>query len=110
MPQGADREVQRPKRGGVQDGVPAGLLVQDVQLTPCWSCPVDCLKLCIHYYSIWGTSQSSGARGATKFGSLDCYVDCLKLESGCLIWMVDQFSGIRCATKWLNCYIFGKAG
>ena len=33
MPQGADREVQRPKRGGVQDGVPASVLVQDVQLS-----------------------------------------------------------------------------
>ena len=35
--QGADWEVQRSKRGRVQDGMPARLLVQDVQLN-CLSC------------------------------------------------------------------------
>ena len=57
VPQGADREVQRPKRGGVQDGVPAGLLVQDVQLSSdrCGLFETGYL------YSTWSTRLSSGA-------------------------------------------------
>merc|ERR1712004_365323 len=90
VPQGADREVQRPKRGRVQDGVPAGLLVQDVQLSSdhCGLFETGYL------YSRFSAGLSPGARHATKFGLLDCYVDCLKMHNEYLQWVVDQFSGI----------------